>query len=85
MPVFLTKLRFISTIGRGNLQLLICIIYISISPQMSHDLGAVTIFRFLEEGLGLGLAGYTWFKVRIRVMVKVSVRIRVRIGIAVRI
>ena len=27
--------------------------------HMSHDLGAVTIFRFLELGLGLGL-GLDW-------------------------
>ncbi len=55
---------------------------------MSHDLGAVTIFRFSEikSRLGLGrIRVRSWFKVRIRIKVRVSIRIRVRIGIKVRI
>ena len=37
------------------MQINVLYLKISLFPHMSHDLGTVTIFRFSELGLGLGL------------------------------
>ena len=39
----------------GALKVIINLNFSNVDTHMSHDLGAVIIFRFLELGLGLGL------------------------------